>query len=542
MGIFNLALDTVATGEPARTFEFSGLRYYKSSKQAGSLISTGWSRTSVALAMILLLLAAWLLAGCSASTAFNPNKKFGPDELRQDFTVARRTYEKIHPGLYWYTPKDSMDHYFDQAYNGLTDSLTELQFRNRMAYVIAKIKCGHTSVRFSKAYTNWAEKAGTSISFPFSVKTWGGDSMVIIRNAFRKDSLLIPGTILLSVNGRNVQQLLSGMCDLISTDGNSMNFKYQLISSGFPIWYRYAYGLQREYKIQFVGADNSIQTEVLRNYNPRADTTERRPHPPFQSPPSRKRRKAAALLQSRNLAIDSSGQMAVMTLNTFTKAKLKRFFRQSFATLHKKGIPNLVIELRNNGGGSITNSNRLIRYITNHPFKVADTCAAIGFKYPYPKLVDDGFWYKVEHLFVSPFRGKDGRYHFKQLERKVNQPYSHHHYDGQVYIITGGYTFSASTLFITPLKGQKNVTVVGEETGGGAYGNTAVNLPEVRLPNTGLRVRLPLYRLIINKNLPHDGRGIQPDIFVPPTSFYLRYGIDPKMDTIRKMIAEKRYH
>jgi hypothetical protein len=485
------------------------------------------------------LLIALCIAGCSSKAAFNPNKKYGPDELREDFTVARRSYEKIHPSLYWYTSKDSMDTYFDKAYQQLTDSLTELQFRNRMAYVIAKIKCGHTSIRFSEAYNNWAEKAGPGVTFPFAVKTWGGDSMVITRNAFRKDSLLTAGTVLLSVNGKNVPQLLAGMCNLISTDGNSMNFKYQLISGNFPAWYRYAFGLQREYKVQYVAANGSVQTKVLGNYNPRADTADRPPHPPLQAPPSRKKKKENALLLSRNLVIDSSGQMAVMTLNTFSKAKLKRFFRQSFRTLKQKNIPNLVIELRNNGGGSIGNSNRLTRYITDHSFKVADTCAAVSFKYPYPNKVKSGFWYKVEHWLVSPFRQKDGRYHFKQLERKVFSPYKKNHYNGHVFIVTGGYTFSASTLFINPLKGQKNVTVVGEETGGGAYGNTAVNLPEIELPNTHLRVRLPLYRLVINKNVPHDGHGIQPDIFVPPTSFHLRYGIDPKMDTIRKIIFKK---
>ena len=486
-----------------------------------------------------LLSLAMLLIGCSAKSAFNPNKKFGPDELRQDFNIARTSYEKIHPSLYWFTSKDSMDFYFNEAYNSLTDSLTELQFRNRMAYVIAKIKCGHTSVRSSKEYSKLAERFGSSVTFPFAVKTWGGDSMVITRNAFRRDSVLTPGTVLLSVNGRNVQRMLADICSIISTDGNSMNFKYQLISGNFPSWYRYAYGLEKEYAVKYVAANGSIHTKVLGNYSIRADTTLRLPHPPFQAPPSRKKRRANELLLNRSLRVDSTGQFAMMTLNTFSKAHLKRFFKDSFKELKEKNIPNLVIELRNNGGGNIGNSTRLSRYITDHPFKVADTCAAVSFKYPYPRLVSSGFWYKVEHWLVSPFRSKtDGRYHFKQLENKVQQPYTKNHYDGQVYIITGGYTFSASTLFINPLKGQKNVTVVGEETGGGAYGNSAVNLPEVTLPNTHIRIRLPLYRLVINKNIPHDGSGIKPDVFVPPTSYHLRNGIDPKMEWIRKKIGK----
>jgi hypothetical protein len=497
--------------------------------------------TTMKLYNLVLLVPALWLASCSTKSAFNPNRRFGPDELKEDFTVARRSLEQIHPSLYWFTPKDSMDYYFNQAYSSLTDSLTELQFRNRLAMVVSQIKCGHTSVRSSRQYTNRAERFGPAISFPFAVKTWGGDSMVITRNAFRKDSVLTAGTVLLSVNGRSVRQMLADICPMISTDGNSLNFKYQLISGSFPTWYRYAYGLERQYRVQYVAADGSTKNRVLGNYNLRADTTMRMPHQPLQAPPSRKRRRKAELLFSRNLEIDSTRQLAVMTLNTFSKAHLKRFFKQSFKELKKQNIPNLVIELRNNGGGSIGNSSRLTRYLADHPFKIADTCAAKSFRYPYPGLVGNGFWYKVEHWMVSPFRSKrDGRYHFRQLEHKVEHPYTKNHYGGQVYIITGGYTFSASTLFINPLKGQKNITVIGEETGGGAYGNTAVNLPEVTLPHTGVRLRLPLYRLVINKNIPHDGRGIMPDVFIPPSSFHLRYGIDPKMEWVRRAVGREQ--
>ena len=37
---------------------------------------------------------------------------------------------------------------------------------------------------------------------------------------------------------------------------------------------------------------------------------------------------------------------------------------------------------------------------------------------------------------------------------------------------------------------QDNVTVVGEETGGGAYGNSAWLIPEVTLPETKVRFRI----------------------------------------------------
>ena len=69
-----------------------------------------------------------------------------------------------------------------------------------------------------------------------------------------------------------------------------------------------------------------------------------------------------------------------------------------------------------------------------------------------------------------------------------------------MYILTGGNSFSATTLFVSAVIKQDNVTVVGEETGGGAYGNSAWLIPDVTLPETGVRFRLPLFRLVIDKN------------------------------------------
>ena len=67
----------------------------------------------------------------------------------------------------------------------------------------------------------------------------------------------------------------------------------------------------------------------------------------------------------------------------------------------------------------------------------------------------------------------DGKFHFKTWSNTHYKPYSNSHYNGRIYIIQGGYTFSAASMFVLQLKGQQNVNVVGEETGGGNYGTSA---------------------------------------------------------------------
>src|SRR6478672_1096774 len=94
-----------------------------------------------------------ILAGCTASRApFSPARKFSPAELQKDYSVYQALLESHHPGLYWYTDKETMDQYFAWGAKQLHDSLTEPEFRKVLNFVTAKIDCGHTTVRPSKAW------------------------------------------------------------------------------------------------------------------------------------------------------------------------------------------------------------------------------------------------------------------------------------------------------------------------------------------------------------------------------------------------------
>jgi len=52
------------------------------------------------------------------------------------------------------------------------------------------------------------------------------------------------------------------------------------------------------------------------------------------------------------------------------------------------------------------------------------------------------------------------------------------HYSGKAFVLISGPTFSASCLFLNAIKGQNNIKLIGEETGGGSYGNNGIIIPE----------------------------------------------------------------
>ena len=105
---------------------------------------------------ILLSLLILLLYSCASTKNYDPQKKYSAHQLQQDYSLLRNVLEKKHPSLYWYTPKDSMDMYFNTYYNSIKDSMTEQQFGWKIiAPLTDKIHCGHTSFGRSKAYNNW---------------------------------------------------------------------------------------------------------------------------------------------------------------------------------------------------------------------------------------------------------------------------------------------------------------------------------------------------------------------------------------------------
>jgi len=486
------------------------------------------------------ILSCIVMISCRTAAVHDVNRKFSAEELREDFTVLRNTLEANHPSLYWYTSKDSVDWYFDNVYSNITDSMTEEAFRNRVAWAISKIKCGHTSVRASKRYSNAVSRAQLPV-FPLAIKAWD-DSLVVLSSAFRGDSIFKRGTVLLSINYKTPRQLLDSMFQFISTDGNAINFKNQVTSFNFGYAYKSAFGLDSMHLISFLDSNKQVKTLFIRNYDPKTDTISRkgrRTTTQVQLPTRRELREARKLSQ-RSITIDTPLNTAYIRVATFSSGKLKKFFKKSFKTIHKQGISNVVFDLRENGGGNIMNSTRLSQYLVKEPFRLADTVAAISRKFRYGQYIRPSLAYKISMFFTSNRKRADGRYHFAYFENHTFKPKNKYHFDGDVYLIQGGYSFSATTLFIQSLKGQNNVTLVGEETGGGSYGNSAVHLPQIYLPNTKLRIVLPVYRLVMEASLPKNGRGIVPDVEIKPSSVAIREGIDLKIATVRELIRKKK--
>lgn len=478
------------------------------------------------------------ITSCTVSkSSYDPNKKIPAQQLQEDYRVFRNILEESHPSLYWYSSKDSIDHYFEIGKTKLNDSLPEYKFRYVLSYVMAQIHCGHTTVRPSKAANRYLERT-RGLVLPLNIKAWG-DTVVVTSNLNRKDSNVVRGVLLQSIDGRPVSMIVDSLFRHLSSDGYNLTHKYQSLSNSgvFRSMYGSVYGLRLRTPVEFIDTSGKLRKAEI-SLGSTTDTARSTQLQPALPAPSRKERKKAVLNSMRSMRIDTSLKTAFLEVNTFAqKNKLRGFFKRSFKQIEKEDVQNVVVDMRGNGGGSVVLSNLLTKYIADQPFKIADSLYAVKNKSRYKKYMDNYFLNRL--FFIFFVRKKvDGQYHFSHFEGRYFKPKRKNNFNGTTYILTGGNTFSAATLFTKALIDQQNVIVVGEETGGGAYGNSAWLIPEVTLPNTKVRFRLPLFRLVVDKNA-EKGRGILPEVEALPTVNAIRKNQDFKMGKVLQMIKEK---
>jgi hypothetical protein len=476
---------------------------------------------------------------CSCATSkknYNPAQKYAPEMLQKDFAVLRHILEAKHPALYWYTPKEKMDEYFEKYYAVIKDSMTEQQFAwLAVAPMIDKIHCGHTSMSLSKSYSKWV-KGKLIPSFPLYMKIWN-DTMAVYANLnFKKDSIFKRGTLVTSINGVPNKLMIQYMFEHLSEDGYANNVNYIRLSSNFPYYHRNIFGLSKTYTVGYLNSTGKEEKATLPLFVPLKDSTKKDSTKKDTVVKKVKIPRQQKLLQYRSFKMDSTKAYATMVLNTFTDGHLRRFFRRSFKQLRKEKINSLVLDIRNNGGGRVGMSTLLTKYISRQPFKIADTLSThvrgLG---KFSTYISGKFLNSIE-MFLVARKNKDGNYHIRRMEKHFYQP-KKNNYDGKVYVITSGPTFSASTIFCNAVKGQKDITLVGEETGGGWYGNSGIMIPSIKLPNTGVRVRLPLFKLVQTNHGQTKGTGVVPDVLVPPSYDALLKGYDKKMEVVKKLIT-----
>ena len=163
----------------------------------------------------------------------------------------------------------------------------------------------------------------------------------------------------------------------------------------------------------------------------------------------------------------------------------------------------IIIDIRNNGGGDLTNAERLAARFVK------------------------------EKTLVGYMQHKTGKGHsdFSSLEPQYLEPSSNLRWHKPVCVLTNRSVFSAANEFAVMMRALPNVKLVGDHTGGGSGMPMSSSLPN------GWLVRFsacPMY----DKDKQQTEFGIAPDLNVSLTDEDTRRGIDTIIEAARKIIAD----
>ena len=395
-------------------------------------------------------------------------KKIAPEALRSDFMVLRDTMQKIHPALYRYNSEKTIDHIFDSCYAGIADSMTATSFYALTLFTVAAIGDGHANCKLSRNVLN---------DFMRTTKVFPAMLMFIHNRAFifcckQNDSLT--GTELLSINGQPMSKILQRLFTYITTDGRIQSRKNWEMPENFQMLYHVLYGAQNSYAITCKTKTGEtkkaiVQADTIKNFVCKS---------PFTRP--------VKYLQLSYTADNT----AVLTLQTFfdgfleqTGENFKKFLDSSFNDIKNKRIEKLLIDVRSNQGGNDNNGALLYSYLTDKPFRYYASLETAT-----EKFTENG------HSLLG-----------------LQQP-NQNSFSGKVYILMNGRSFSGVAEFASIVKTNGRGIFIGEECGGGYYGNSSGDEAMVTLPNSQVTARIPLikYTMAVKKDNYAD-RGVIPD-------------------------------
>ncbi|MFA9452417.1 MAG: S41 family peptidase [Candidatus Aminicenantaceae bacterium] len=435
---------------------------------------------------------------------FDPDRIYPAEQLREDFALLRTALEEGHAGLYYYSSKEEMDKHFANVANKLDRPMTEPEFNRLVAGVIARINDGHTGVRSSAAYDRYL--SNQPCLFPFSLRFVRG-SAYLFRN-YSEDPDIELGWAVLDINERPISEILEHMFAYMPSDGRIETSKYRRLESTeyFGTLYSLLSGVTTSFTVTYAdpgeGTCRTTTVEGLRRGALSRIFQERYPAATRSLPP---------------LEVEYRGDTAVLTIRTFSDGPYRSIgqayptlLRKTFKDLEAKSVENLIVDLRENGGGADLNGKLLVSYLMDKPYMF----------YTHLEVMRDSFSF-LEHTDTPEMqtnlkkmlrRNEQGTFdllfHPNLGEQKPMQP----SFRGKVFVLISGRSFSGSGECTSILHFHKRAKFVGEECGAGYYGNTSGFMPQLTLPHSGLRIRLAMlrYHMAVSGYELRD-RGIIPD-------------------------------
>jgi len=427
-------------------------------------------------------------------------RKYAPQVLQNDAALFRDVVFAMHPAVGIYKTKSFYHKLFADYIDSLQDSLTEKEFRIKTKLVAEEIRCGHTEVIFSSEYSRAIKKEKLNYS-PYVFLPVQNKVYVIANLNKQADSTLKKGMEITKINKVAVDSMQRYCKRFISADGFNTTSKDHYLQLGFNGYFTSLFGRPDTFEVEYK------EGKILKTLKYAAFKQKDFPPIPLgTNDDSLFTRYKRARMRFRFLEPDHKTML--LKIEKFSRKSSDKAYRKIFRNLRKNNSENLVLDLRNNGGGSLENSYRLLSYLIDS--SKTQTLRTSIKNYPFKKYTKGNIAFKLTRFAFFVIGKKIAKNDTDYFVYTI-KPRHKNHFDKKLYVLINGGSFSASCLVAAYLKDGKRATFVGEETGGAIEGCNAGITPYYKLPNTKIKLRVPAFRVINDVCPAITGHGIQAD-------------------------------
>ena len=445
------------------------------------------------------------------------HKSIQPEQLQADFNILVSTLADIHPALYQYTSEVELKIAENAIREKLKSSMSMMEFHVLVRQYIKEIKCGHTMARPASSW--YEEEKNNPSRMPLEVFLI--DDKVYVKHVYQEGKNVPIGSEILSINGKPISDILEDMYAIQERDGLGLTFRDSKVERIFKTFHHFLYGKKDFYQLEYQFNEEVKSVELVGGA--------------FDNQPSRIAKDSTLYdlkLKSKGAQYFKYGEnkTPVLDLNTFSRKDFKKFYKKMFKELAESGSETLVVDLRGNGGGFFPHGALLLKYLMPEDFTFdfyrnqEKPEKNKNLKMPFAnKMTKMVFGTIPDSDKTDPKRNYQIRYKIKKKN----------HFDGLLFVLTDGATFSMGSLVTAKLKDSRKATIIGEETGGAAEGSNAVLTGILLLPASGIRVVVPHYHFSHNIFIYGEkfGYGVPPDSII-------KYSIDEMVMKNDKEMAD----
>ena len=254
---------------------------------------------------------------------------------------------------------------------------------------------------------------------------------------------------------------------------------------------------------------------------------------------------------NRNLKfLEKDSSIAYIKIKTFSGTYSQKFYRETFREIKKAKSKYLILDIRDNLGGSLAEITNLYSYLAKDKFRFINdlevanrtsiTHADYFSHFPnYLKPIAAVGYLPSKLMSLLMVRHKNDKYYLKSQNIFTPKKPKKDAFEGEIYVLINGSSFSASSVISAKLKNDKRAMIIGEETGGANDGTVAGIYSTQKLPNSKLKLPIGLFLVQPNIEFTHTMKGVTPDVEIKPNFQQILERKDVELEWILKEIKGK---